>query len=676
MRLALALSLLLPFTVTLAARADGPQDNIPEKVRRIPAPGVKIPDADRERLQTDVDKLGEEIEALRGQLKGKASLLELLPDVQIFHNAVRYALKYDEFFDLKELGMARVLLNHGFDRAKLLRDGKPTWTTQTGPVVRGYVSKIDNSVQPYGLVVPASYQANTPHKFRLDFWCHGRGEKLTELAFLGQRLNSLGEFTPQNAFVLHLYGRYSNANRFAGEVDLFEAYDSVRKRYPIDENRLVIRGFSMGGAACWQFATHHPGMWAAAAPGAGFSETKEFLEFFQEEKLSPTWYHVKLWHLYDSTDYAVNLFNCPTVAYSGEIDKQKQAADVMARELLKEGLRLTHLIGPNTGHGYQPAAKAEINRRIDLIVAGGRDNVPPKIRFTTWTLRYNDCRWVRVDALHKHWERARLDAEIASPSAVQVKTANVDAFTLALPSGQLLLDPGGKVQITIDDHEPVTVTGPETDRSLTVHLRKKNGTWVAVPSADDGTLAKRHGLQGPIDDAFLDRFVMVRPTGTPLNEKVGKWAASEMAHAVEHWRRQFRGEALVKDDNAITDADIASSNLVLWGDSSSNKVLAKIADKLPIRWNADGVVVGDKKFAAGNHALVLIFPNPLNPKKYVVLNSGFTYREYDYLSNARQNAKLPDFAVVDVNSPVTSQFPGAIVDAGFFDERWQLISAR
>jgi len=32
----------------------------------------------------------------------------------------------------------------------------------------------------------------------------------------------------------------------------------------------VVRGFSMGGAACWNFAVHYPGLWAAAAPGALF----------------------------------------------------------------------------------------------------------------------------------------------------------------------------------------------------------------------------------------------------------------------------------------------------------------------------------------------------------------------------------------------------------------------
>ena len=157
----------------------------------------------------------------------------------------------------------------------------------TGLVVRGYLSKIDGSVQPYGLVVPASFQPDGPHRFRLDVWCHGRGETLSELNFIDGRQTSPGEFTPRDAFVIHPYGRFCNANKLAGEIDLFEAIDDVKQHYPIDENRMVMRGFSMGGAACWQFAVHYPSVWAAAAPGAGFAETPEFLRVFQNEQVRP-----------------------------------------------------------------------------------------------------------------------------------------------------------------------------------------------------------------------------------------------------------------------------------------------------------------------------------------------------------------------------------------------------
>jgi hypothetical protein len=196
-----------------------------------------------------------------------------------------------------------------------------------------------------------------------------------------------------------------------------------------------------------------------------------------------------------------------------------------------------------------------------------------------------------------------------------------------------------------------------------------------VESTEDGKLRKRHGLQGPIDDAFMDSFLMVRPTGKSLHDKVGAWVDAEMAHAVAHWRKQFRGEARLKDDVAVTEDDIAANNLVLWGDPGSNKLLARITEKLPIRWDGESVRVGARSFPAAHHVPILIYPNPLNPKRYLVLNSGFTFREYDYLNNARQTPKLPDYAVVDVNVPASTRTPGGIAEAGFFNEQWELPAA-
>ena len=121
--------------LTLAAGAlalDGPADNRADKVRPVPPPGVAIPAADREELQKGVDALGKEIEDLRTALKDKPALLDLLPDVQIYYNAVRYPLKYNEFYDVKQVGTAKAFLKQGQERAKDLREGKSPWTTATG----------------------------------------------------------------------------------------------------------------------------------------------------------------------------------------------------------------------------------------------------------------------------------------------------------------------------------------------------------------------------------------------------------------------------------------------------------------------------------------------------------------------------------------------------------------
>jgi pimeloyl-ACP methyl ester carboxylesterase len=651
--------------------ADGPGDNLPDKVRPIPPKGIEVPEDEQRELTHRLDELGKEIEALPAALKGKPGLQELLPDVEVLHKAIRYALKYGEVYGKAELKQARTLLAQGRARAKQLREGKPGWTTETGLVVRGYRSKIDGSVQPYGLVVPASYRLDAARPYRLDVWLHGRGEKLTELNFITERLRSPGLFTPPGAFVLHPYGRYCNAFKLAGEVDVLEALAHARQHYRIDEDRVVMRGFSMGGAGCWQFAVHYPDRWVAAAPGAGFSETRRFLETFQKETLNPTWYEKKLWQMYDCPGWARNLFNLPTVAYSGELDRQKQAADMMVDAVRAEGMVLTHLIGPKTYHDYHPQLKEEINRRIDRIVAAGRHRVPARVHLATFTLRYNRSYWVRVDGLAEHWKKATLDAEMDQGGReLRVKTENVSAFTLSFGPGDcpLTLLPR---PVVVANGQRLDGGPAQSDRCWSASFRKGEKGWEVV-RADEPGLHKRHGLQGPIDDAFLDRFLMVRPTGKPLHARTAGWVKTEMQHAVEQWRQQFRGDAPVKDDSAVTDDDIARGNLVLWGDPSSNRVLAKIVEKLPIRWDAKQVSAGKESWPADSHVPLLIYPNPLNPKRYVVLNSGFTYREYAYLNNARQVPKLPDWAVLDVRQPATTQWPGKVVGAGFFDERWRL----
>ena len=626
----------------------------------IPPPGISISSEDRAELENGLVELTAATKAVAQHPRAV--------DVQVLKEAVRYATTYNEFFKADEVAKAKDLLKAGMARAKSLEKGSAPWAAQTGLIMRGYLSKIDGSVQPYVLLVPAEWTPNSGKKWRLDTWFHGRGETLSEINFLTSKI---GEFTPPETFVLYLYGRYCNANKFAGEVDLFEALADVKKQYRIDDNRIVIRGFSMGGASVWHFAAHYPGHWAAAAPGAGFSESAEFLKIPAAARAEMPDWEKKLWRMYDATEYAANFFNLPLVAYSGEIDGQKQAADLMAKYLAKEGMNMTHVIGPKTPHRYHPDSKVEINRRLDAIAEKGRDPYPNHIRFVTYTLAYNRMKWLIIDGMKQHWEQAKVDASITGDKGVDLKTANVTAFTLTFGPGGAPLDPTIQPEVVIDGQR-VKANSIETDRSWVAHFRKTGEKWGVSESAELEGMQKRHGLQGPVDDAFRNSFYFVTPSGSPMaGTAVTGRITAEQNRAITEWRKQFRGDARVKQDSEITDAEITSSNLVLWGDPQSNKILARIADRLPVKWTVDGLEVGGKKYDMATHLPILIYPNPLNPKKYVVLNSGFTFREFDYLNNARQISKLPDWAVIDVTSPADGKRPGRIAAGGFFNENWQ-----
>ncbi len=658
----LTLSLVLSAAAATPKSAKASKAAKPAKTGLVPPAGTNIPPAIRTELESGVAALGREIESLRAALKSKPQLFDLLPDVQIFHNAVRYALEDSIFYKTTEFASARNLLKLGQERAAQLRAGQAPWTTATGSVVRGYISKLDGSVQPYGLVVPPGFKTGAGHAHRLDFWFHGRGDTLSEVNFLNGRLNArlTNEFTPADAFVLHPYGRYCNAYHFAGEVDAFEALDHAKKHYPIDNNKISVRGFSMGGAATWHMASHHAGLWVAANPGAGFTDVYVYQNMAGKEP-KPAWYEQKLWRLYDATNYAANFFNTTLIAYSGELDKQKAAADMMERALAAEGMKMTHIIGPGVEHKYEPNAKLEVARLLDATANKGRESLPKKVRFVTFSLRYNQMEWVTVDALERHWERVTVEAEYDGATA-KVSTKGVAGLTLSLPSGTAVVLDG------------TTVKG---EKSAPLSFAKSNGQWLrsdhSALRTPHSALAKRHSLQGPIDDALMDSFMFVKPSGQPLNAKIGAWASTEAADAILQWRRQFRGQPRVKTDTAVTDADIANHNLILFGDPQSNQLLARIADKLPIKWTAAGVVVGGKTYAADKHVPVFIFPNPLNPQRYVVINSGFTFAEFGTASNSLQTPKLPDWAVVDITVPRAARLANGIVAANFFGEQWELL---
>ena len=203
---------------------------------------------------------------------------------------------------------------------------------------------------------------------------------------------------------------------------------------------------------------------------------------------------------------------------------------------------------------------------------------------------------------------------------------------------------------------------------------KANGKW-KLGELSSSILRKAHGLQGPVDDAFLEAFMLVRPTGKPLTERLGAWEREQADYAASEWIHFFRGEPRVKSDVDVTVGDVADNNLVLFGDPSSNAIYTRIASRLPIVWTASGVSVGGEHFDA-NHAPVFIFPNPLNPQRYVVINSGFTF--HDQSNNDMQSPKLPDWAVVDITKPGNNYryLPLFVESQGFFDEFWKLPARR
>lgn len=627
-----------------------------------------------------IQSKAEQIESLVKELKAKHADADLVGDVEVYAKAGRFLLEFPELFGTQAaIDHSMTVLDQGIARAHQLQGGESPWTTGKKQI-HAYYSAIDGSVQPYAITLPENYDPAKPA--RLYVWMHGRQNNTTESEFIFSQQTFRPGNPPvadQGQIQLDFFGRINSAGwHWAGEADVFEAIAAVQKRFKIDDKRILLRGFSMGGEGAWHIALHYPDRFAAAEIGAGTWSRRS-----QTPGLQPYQYStLKIWE--NMEEWALNAFNLPLAGHDGDNDTQipslpgpppgapsrgQLESSLRARaQLDKEGFPAEgdpdffrmkgtpdiFLISQNTGHGTSPL----VRQRLDAFLKEWGDKgqtSPDHIRFLTYTTRYNRDYWVTVEGLNQHYERADIDAQRTDGGAhYEIKTHNIARLTLR--------ETEHAKQIYIDGQTVKVKAGPA------VILENSGGTWKLDRSRKMTALHKTHALQGPIDDAFIDPFLLVRPTGSAWNDAVNQQALRSLARFERLWAKYFRGHPFVKDDKDVTDADMQKYHIVLFGDPGSNQLIARTLSKLPVKWTKESVTLGGQTFAAAENFPALIYPNPLHPAKYVVLNTGLTITDREYNGDYGM-PQWGDFAIVKAKEG--SDVPD-LVQAGLFNEMWQL----
>jgi poly(3-hydroxybutyrate) depolymerase len=774
-----------------------------------PAPAV-LTAPEREAIRAEVGSLEAQLAALGARREPPARL----EDAAVYLKAARWALEYEERLAPADGALLRAALRRGSERARAMAAGRAPWAVQRGRLVRGYRSAVDGSVQPYGVIVPASYDPAKPA--RLDVVLHGstRPTGMSELRFMRPFEEEAAGGEPAagaNWIELRPLGRVENCYRWAGETDVFEAIADVSRCYRVDPDRIVLRGMSMGASGTWHLGLKHPDRFAALGPYCGYVDTHQFslspMPNFVKVGPLPAHQEASL-HLLDSVDYAANAGMVPVVAAMGEKDPFFQAHVLMGEAMQREGLALLNLIAPGTAHVQDPATFAEQLRRIDPHAARGVDRQPAAIRFVTWSLKYPRCHWIELLGLEAHYRRAELRARREPGGTIRVEApVNVTRFAIRRPapgsdstpppfvrraslgtanatrkdpvghsSGHpsppgdpdrqpgreprarprraglaprghplpgcapcevyLIPRPGrdgdpalrGRADVTpgLDPRGAVRERSRNGSLGIAIGIRRGGATWTSVQrgatrkggaagqkaggqlfvGGQEVTLprgarapvlgrrggkwtylgerdrvrlaGKRPGLQGPIDDAFAAPFLCVRGTGKPWNAAVGAWAAASLDRFAGEWRRYFRGDLPLKDDTAVTPADLRRCHLVLFGDPGSNRWIARALPGLPLHWTHDELRLGPATYPAADHAPALIAPNPLTggAGRYLVLNSGHTFHEPELATlNYLLFPRLGDWAVMKVGGTGPTGPAGppaeAPVQAGFFNEEWR-----
>ena len=225
-----ASGLLLAIGLGAIAFGDVGRDLSPALAAQAPPTSAPPGAQERQVIEEKTSTLASRVAALTAKKADPA----LVADVDIYRKAAEYILRFPEEFATKDVHRQHPRrARHAVWRARSeLEAGAPSWPTRKGHVVRAYVSRMDGSVQPYGLTIPDSYDGTKP--VRLDIWQHGTNRTLNEVAFIIQQESDRPIPPEQDYIQLEPLGRTNVSYRWAGEADLFEALASVQQRYKID----------------------------------------------------------------------------------------------------------------------------------------------------------------------------------------------------------------------------------------------------------------------------------------------------------------------------------------------------------------------------------------------------------------------------------------------------------
>lgn len=543
----------------------------------------------------------------------------------------------------------------------------------------GYRSKVDRSAQPYILALPDDYDPAAPGPYRLVVLLHGAYGLACPMGSIAGTLSRAKDLNP-GAITVTPFGRANGGYVWTAETDVWDVIADMKRRFPIDENQIVLTGFSMGGGGTVALGLTHPGPFAAIAPLAGGARFPATMPTAKELPAGPQrWAPLseaeigeRLSRVYPGPALAENGLGLPVMLGCGGDDPRLRQQEVLAQAFNAAGVKYSAYVLAGVGHAGDTVIGQPQYRQF--LLAHKRNVAPRDVTFATASLKSASRAWVAIEGLTAHYTKAKIHA-VADPAkgTLTVTTDGIERFALTPPES---LAPRGKTSVTIDGEN---ITG------ATLAFEKADGKWREARGAIPA-LAKRPGLQGPVGDAFTRPFLCVRPTGAAWNEAANDYALAMLEALRTNWRTQQFGELPVKDDTAVTAEDRARFDLILFGDPGSNRLIAEtLAAKspwaLPLQWDKTTVGLGGGKFAADSHLPALIYPSPLQTGHYVVFHGaplsrgmGGRRRGGDAAEASPMRvlpATLGDFAILQVGRTDDGKPAGKSVHGGFFNEQWQ-----
>jgi pimeloyl-ACP methyl ester carboxylesterase len=451
--------------------------------------------------------------------------------------------------------------------------------TAPGPQTLTFHSAVDDSEQPYALYLPKSFRIDEKYPLVISLHSEQSNHRLNLRQVFGlpgrageRDTDDLRLFPASDAgyIVACPLARGTMGYQGIAETDVYDVLADVERRFSINRDRIYLTGISMGGSGALRLALTRPGIWAAVAvvcptatPGL--------------EELAP------------------NALDLPVRFYHGEQDPITPPAISRdwQRRLLDVHSPMEYVEYPAVRHNAWDFAYRG-NGVFEWFGKFRRNPFPESVRLVTRSYRYSTAYWVQIDGLTPG-TAASIDAH-RTASEIRVQTSNVDGFTLSLDRTA----------------SAVTIDGAalRVKPAASLSFLKAAGQWREGRFAPTG---KRPGLEGPIVEAVSGRHIYVYGTlGAAGDELDARRKIAETAAAWSSSRSRLGLSLAVKADTAVTDADLGSSDLILFGRRDSNSLIARLAPRMPLELNP----------GAADYGLLFIVPTG---KHYALVNSGLPW---------------------------------------------------
>ncbi len=533
-----------------------------------------------------------------------------------------------------------------------LGDGGQAAVHPYGFVRLAYRDEVDDSPQFCRAYLPAEY--DPAKKWPLVVSLHGYNPPNPPyVQWWGADQRHHGLADRYGVIVIEPHGRFNTWYHGIGEKDVLRCVEMARKRFNVDEGRVYLMGYSMGGGGTWYVGTRNTDVFAAIAPIFGGWDYHVSMGKKGLTGLTPA--ERRQMERESSFAQAESLLTTPVFVNHGDADElvDVDQSRYAVRMLQRWGYDVRYWEHPGKGHGGLGCEDALLGWMLEH----RRDPNPAKVRLRAADLAGAHAHWLRVGARGDPTDMIIAEAEILGPNGVRLDTHNALEVTLA-PAGEFI-DPAKPLKVVWNGDDVRTL--PMTDGRVTLQALGY------VP----GDLGKKPGLEGPLSDARGAPFAIVLGTISPdaTMRRLCQRLAERQTRAWETWQH---ARPRVFKDTEISPDDMARYSLLLIGGPSENLAAKALAGKLPLQVSGSTVTLGGRTFAAPDAAIGMIYPNPLNRDRYVAVTAA-TSPKGMFLAD-----RLPedvDFAIVDAcmaDKDAGRPEAKVRVAAGFFDHAWRL----